>query len=150
MRGTESTDRKGIYRTQCNTSQTLPSSNMIYVFIFSFLSGALFITFLALTNIAKEREEYSQAFQKLRLSMHCVATKWLVTEKTQANCLICLVEQVGSIEAVLEGAKGAQNIAIIRDLVEIKSHLSTLHHILKTVKKDIGVIGAAAGMMDQD
>jgi hypothetical protein len=123
---------------------------MIYVFIFGFLSGALFITFLALTNVAKEREEYTQAFQKLRLSMHRVATEWPVTEKTQADCLIRLVEQVDSIEAVLEGAKGAQNIAIIRDLVEIKSHLSTLHHILKTVKKDIGLIGAAAEMMVQD
>jgi predicted DNA-binding protein YlxM (UPF0122 family) len=123
---------------------------MIYVFIFGFLSGALFITFLALTNVAKEREEYTQAFQKLRLSMHRVATERPVTEKTQADCLIRLVEQVDSIEAVLEGAKGAQNIAIIRDLVEIKSHLSTLHHILKTVKKDIGLIGAAAEMMVQD
>jgi hypothetical protein len=123
---------------------------MIYVFIFGFISGALFITFLALTNVAKEREEYSQAFWKLRLSMHCVATEQPVTEKTQADCLIHLVEQIDSIEAVLEGAKGAQNIAIIRDLVEIKSHLSTLHHILKTVKKDIGLIGAVAGMMDQD
>jgi predicted DNA-binding protein YlxM (UPF0122 family) len=123
---------------------------MIYVFIFSFIPGTLFITFLALTNVAKEREEYSQAFWKLWLSMHCVATEQPVTKKTQADCLIRLVEQVDSIEAVLEGAKGAQNIAIIRDLVEIKLHLSTLHHILKPVKKDIGLIGAAAGMMDQD
>jgi hypothetical protein len=82
--------------------------------------------------------------------MHHVATERPVTEKTQADCLIRLIEQVDSIEAVLEGAKGAQNIAIIKDLVEIKSHLSTLYHILKTVKKDIGVIGVAAGMMDQD
>ena len=123
---------------------------MIYSFILGVLFSALFITFSAFINIAHERKEYADVLQKLRLSVHHVATERPETKKIQADSLICLVEQVSNIEAILEEAKGEQNVAIIRDLVDMRTHLNVILQMLYMMNKEIIQIKETIKMMDQD
>ena len=123
---------------------------MVYGFILGFLFGALLFTYSALIKLAHERREHREVLHKLRLSVHRVVTERPTTEKTQADALTRLVDQIDNIEAMLKGTRAEQNIEIIKDMVNIVMHLDVILQMLKTMNKEVGQIKEVIRMMEQD
>ena len=123
---------------------------MIYGFILGFLFSALLFTYSVLIKLTHKWQGHKEVLQKLWLSVHHVVTERLMTEKTQANALTHLVNQIDNIETMFRVAKEEQNIEIVGDIVNIVMHLDIILQILKAVNKEVGEIKEVIGMMEQD
>jgi len=123
---------------------------MIYGFILGFLFSALLFTYSVLIKLTHERQGHKEVLQKLRLSVHRVVTERPTTEKTQADALTRLADQIDNVETMLRVAKEERNIEIVGDIVNIAMHLDVILQILKAVNREVGEIKEVIGMMEQD